>query len=359
VIDSKAKVLWDSGKEEPLSKGYVEDLLETIPRRADGKIQVLASKFLPGEPLGPYDYQGTRKDDPNDIYSHEDRRELRGLLVFLSWMNHNDSDSVNTLDMYYTDEQGRKYVRHNLIDFGTILGSGATLPHTRRVGNEYYIEFTPMFKALGTLGFWERPWHHTEFPEYRSLGRIESKRFDAATWKPDYPFPPGDKMDAEDAFWAARTVMRFTDEMIRAIVNTGNWEEPGAEDYLAQTIIERRDQVVRYHLARINPLDNFQISDSTMTFANLGVEAGLASGCSYSYEWSRFDNRTQAAVPLASRGTSRETAVPVPSDELDYMLVRISSECAGQETWKHPVAVYIRTAPARAIVGIERHRQNP
>lgn len=355
VIASKARVIWDTGKQEPLSRGYVENLLESIPRRKDGAIQVLASKFLPGEPLGPFDYQGTRKDDPNDIYPHEDRRELRGLRIFDAWMNHNDSDSVNTLDMYYTDPEGRKYVRHCLLDFGTVLGSGATLPHTRRVGNEYYIEFNPMFKSLATLGLWERQWHHIKYPDFTSVGRFDSEHFVPQNWKPDYPFPPGVKMDAEDAFWATRTVMRFTDDMVRAIVKQGRWEEPGAEDHVATTLISRRDKIVAHYLTQINPLDEFNVDGSSLRFANLGVRVGLASDCNYEYEWNTFDNATRVATPVASRGTAHETAIPIPQAKADFLQARISSVCAGQAEWKKPVSIYLRTGNSLEIVGIERH----
>ena len=67
------------------------DLLRDVPFRSDGSVQVVASKFLSGKPIGPYDFQGTRSDDPNDIFPHQDRRELRALQIFAAWMNHNDS----------------------------------------------------------------------------------------------------------------------------------------------------------------------------------------------------------------------------------------------------------------------------
>ena len=86
---------------------------------------------LPGRPIGPFDVQGVRSDDPNDIFPHEDRRELRALQIFCAWLNHNDSDSVNTLDMYYTDDEGRSYVMHHLIDFGT---TGSCAPSACRIG---------------------------------------------------------------------------------------------------------------------------------------------------------------------------------------------------------------------------------
>ena len=154
-VDPGAEVIWESAQVTRLTRGYVRDVLEDVPRRPDGSIQVVASKSLPGRPIGPFDFQGTRSDDPNDIILHQDRRELRAYRIFTAWLNHNDSDAVNTLDMYFTDEQGNSFVKHNLIDFGTIMGSGATQPHARRVGNEYYIEFKPALKSAATLGIWD------------------------------------------------------------------------------------------------------------------------------------------------------------------------------------------------------------
>ena len=232
-VDPDAEVLWDSGHTDALSRGYVDDLLEGVPVRRDGTIQVVASKLLPGRPIGPFDFQGVRSDDPNDIFPHEDRRELRALQIFCAWLNHNDSDSVNTLDMYYTDAQGRGYVVHNLIDFGTTMGSGATHPHVRRMGNEYYIEIAPALKAAATLGMWDRPWRHVEYVEYPSVGRFESAYFQPEAWRPDYPNPAFTKMTPQDALWATRTVMRFSDDAVRAIVATGQYDDPAAEAYVA------------------------------------------------------------------------------------------------------------------------------
>lgn len=351
VLLKKGLVIWDTGKREPISKGYVKDLLTRIPRRPDGTIQVTASKFLPGEPLGPFDYEGTRDDDPNDIYLHQDRRELRGLKIFDAWMNHNDSDSVNSLDMYHTDEQGRKYVKHYLIDFGSVFGSGASLPHSRRVGNEYYLDFPPMFKALGTLGLWERWWHHTHYPPFESIGRFESTNFDPATWVPDYPNPAHDRMQPDDAFWATRIVAKFSDDAVRAIVKTGNWEEPGAEEYMVKTLIERRDKIVRYYLQKMNPIGDFKVVGGNLTFTNIGVTAGLSSSCNYSADWFEFDNDTQQTKSIGTTQTSAEMKTAVPKSDAKYLLAQISSNCEGQPNWKSPVKVYLRGTD---IVGIER-----
>ena len=47
----------------------------------DGTVRVLASRYIKGKPVGEYRYYETRSDDPNDIFPHEKRRELRALRV--------------------------------------------------------------------------------------------------------------------------------------------------------------------------------------------------------------------------------------------------------------------------------------
>ena len=52
-------------------------------------------------------------------------------------------------------------------------------------------------------------------------------------------------MRADDAFWAARLVARFSDEAIRAIVAKARYSDPRAADHIAATLIKRRDKVLR------------------------------------------------------------------------------------------------------------------
>ncbi len=357
-LDSNAEVIWESAQVTRLTRGYVKDVLEQVPRRPDGSIQVVASKFLPGRPIGPFDFQSVRSDDPNDIIPHQDRRELRAYRIFTAWLNHNDSDSVNTLDMYTTDEKGDRFVKHYLIDFGTIMGSGATQPHARRVGNEYYIAFKPALKSAATLGIWDRPWRNVKYRIFRSVGRFESKSFQPEKWKPDYPNPAFDKMQLQDALWATRTVMRFSNEAIRAIVETGQYDDASAADHVVATLIERRDKTVRYFLSQINPLDGFVASSAggktNLRFTNLGVEAGLASACRYEYQWHRFDNETEAATELGSAATSSVPILPVQADEEPFLMVRISTLCPDQPAWKSSVDVYLRNGSTPTVVGVER-----
>ena len=45
------------------------------------------------------------------------------MAVFAAWLNHDDSRSINNLDTLVRDS-GRTVIRHNLLDFGSTLGSG-------------------------------------------------------------------------------------------------------------------------------------------------------------------------------------------------------------------------------------------
>ena len=59
-----------------------------------------------------------------------------------------------------------------------------------------------------------------------SVGRFEADAFDPLKWKPEYPNPAFDNMRPDDAFWAARIVSQFTDEVIRAVVEKAHYSDP-------------------------------------------------------------------------------------------------------------------------------------
>jgi hypothetical protein len=148
-IGAGATIKGDNGRERPFDASDLEAVLARSARRDDGLYRVVASKALRGTPLGPFRYHGTRPDDPNDIYHHEHRRELRGLRVYAAWLNHDETRSINTLDTL-VDADGRRVVRHHLIDFGSTLGSGSTVAQKPRAGNEYIWEARPTFITMLT-----------------------------------------------------------------------------------------------------------------------------------------------------------------------------------------------------------------
>ena len=112
------------GDRVPLRNFRVRRMIRRVPRDERGRMRVIASKYVEGVPIGPFRYYGTRSDDPNDVIPHEHRRELRGLRLFAAWTNHDDTRAQNTLSSW-VEQDGRHYVRHWLLDFGSTFGSAA------------------------------------------------------------------------------------------------------------------------------------------------------------------------------------------------------------------------------------------
>jgi hypothetical protein len=310
VIDPAATTVDMRGRKRTMTRKDVDQLLARGAKLPNGKYRATLSRFADGRPLGYFKYYGTRPDDPNDIHPHEHRRELRGSRVFAAWLNHDDSRGLNSLDML-EGQPGRQFIRHYMFDFGSIMGSGSTMPQVPRAGNEYILEWGPAMKTLATLGLYIRPWILVDYWEgAKSVGRFEGDFFDPVKWRPEYPNPAFDNMTPDDAFWAARLVSKFSDEAIRAVVAKARYSEPGAADHIIKTLILRRDKVLRAWLTGVNPLVNARLSsDGLLTFENAAVDAGIAKPpTEYRFTLSRFDNATGAATALIEGGVTAGTS---------------------------------------------------
>ena len=67
AIAEDALVEDETGRKREMRPADVDAVLAQAARNPDGSYRVVASKALPGKPLGPFRYYGTRPDDPNDI----------------------------------------------------------------------------------------------------------------------------------------------------------------------------------------------------------------------------------------------------------------------------------------------------
>ena len=360
VVSPKATTVDMSGRQRPLRRDDVLRVLRRAARLPNGKYRALASRFADGRPLGYFKYYGTRPDDPNDIYPHEHRRELRGSRVVAAWLNHDDSRGLNSLDMLETAGT-RRFVRHYIFDFGSIMGSGSTVPQKPRAGNEYILEWEPALKTLATLGLWVRPWVKVDYPEVaKSVGRFEGDFFDPALWRPEYPNPAFDNMQPEDAFWAARIIARLPDEAIRAVVGKAQYSEPGAADYITATLITRRDKVLRTWLTGVNPVvDVILATDGTLTFDNAAVSAGVASAPNeYVVTWSLFDNTTGELVGTSEEQRVRESRSSAPPRMLegpDFLVAEVRTIHPEYSHWSAPIRAYFRREAGNwRTVGLER-----
>lgn len=360
VIGEAASITDQDGRRHRMRQRDIDALLEKAARGRDGSYRVLASRRLPGTDVGRFRFYGTRPDDPNDIFPHEHRRELRGLSVFAAWLNHDDSRSVNTLDML-VPVGDRAIVRHHLIDFGSTLGSGSTQAQTTRAGNEYIWEARPTLITMLTLGFYVRPWVRVDYPDYPAIGRIEANYFTPEAWKPEYPNPAFLNARPDDQFWAARIVAAFSEEAVRATVGTAEYSDPRAAEYLVETLLARRGKVLMTWLNGTNPLVSPSLSASgELTFENAAEQAGVSKQAErYTVAWSRFDNATGTHDAVGEVQTVTGTRAQAPEALLatrpDYLAARVSAFKADRPAWQQPVQLYFRRSGAEwTLVGLER-----
>jgi hypothetical protein len=249
ALDDKATYKDAEGRTQPLTARILDEILRRAPREYFGEYRAVASKMLAGKPKGGFSFAGVRDDDPNDIIPHEHRRDVRGLRVFSAWLEHNDIRVGNTLDMYVS-EGGRRFLRHYLIDFGSTLGSDTVFPNRPEVGQAHIFDARQAGLTLVTLGIWQPKWATPEPIRFRSVGRYSAEGFDPRRWKSNFPLVAFENMTEADAQWAAEIIGSFTDEQIRAAVDTGELSNPGAAEYLAEQLIARRDTIVATYLGR-------------------------------------------------------------------------------------------------------------
>jgi hypothetical protein len=359
VIDPTATVKRPNGARTRFSQDDITRVLERAARNPDGTYRASAGRLLPGNVLGPFRYQGTRSDDPNDLVPHEHRRELRALRVFGAWTNLVDWKAGNTLDAL-VEENGRSIVKHYLQDVGSSLGM-ANNKHEWDMGWEYYYDRPATRKRFFTFGFALSPWQTVPYTEYPSINIFEGDRFDPTAWKPQTPVTAYIELRADDAFWAARRVMAFTDELIGAAVQTGQYSDPAAERHLAAVLIKRRDAIGRAYLTAINPVVNPRLDPAgVLTFENAAVVARFAEApAAYRAVWFRFDNATGETRPIAeTRSTTTSMAQPpglLPAAPGSFIAIDIAADSATHESWQRPVrVVFRRSGEGWKLVGLDR-----
>ncbi len=336
------------GKEQPMTEEDVEKILARVPRTANGRIRGLASYYLSGRPAGEFRYHGTRPDDPNDIVPHEHRRDLRGLFVFCAWLGHDDSRAINTLDMV-VEENGVPFIRHHLVDFGSILGSASVYSNSSRSGNEHLFEWGKASKQVLTLGFAPPRYHRLKYNYFPSVGKFDYRVFDPELWTTEEPNPAFKNRLPDDAYWAAKKVMAFSDRDIRAIIEQGKYSDPEAVEWLIECLIRRRDIVGKKYFTAVLALDNFRVAEGRLQFEDLAVKRGFSEPQDYQVEWSEFDNDAEKHVALEGAGFDLPRSATDGADG-PYFAARIAAVDPAKT-----VTVYLRKrGPGFQIVGIDR-----
>lgn len=343
------------GRKEPFTQEVLDEVLAKVAVRPDGKIRAIASRLLKGQPLGPFSYHGRRGDDPNDHIPHQHRRELRGLKVLASLVNHFDTKDHNTLDML-VEEDGKRFVRHYLIDFGSTLGSDGDEPKNIYTGYAYTFDLEQAVVSLATLGMRRWSWEGASAEGMPpSVGYFESERFTPPGWKPLHANPAFDHMTANDAFWATEIVADLSSDDLMAFIEAAEYSDPETAPYLHRVLLERRRKIIDYYYSKVNPLDGFRLGQDgttlSLAFDDRWVRdsVGTADQVAHRYRFGHGTGSWGAYQPLDGNGPvvlgadtlerMRRVIASARTDNDRVFNVQIQSRRNGR--WGHWVKAYI------------------
>lgn len=340
------------GRKRAMRPRDIDDMLKRVARGPNGDVRALASLIIPGEVLGGFKFYKHRAGDPNEIAPHEHMRVLRALHVFSAWLNHTDHKALNTLDVV-VEENGRRFVRHFLIDFGSALGSDGLRPKDPRLGHEYMIAPKPALRDLLSAGLYVPLYARLDYPDDPAVGNIASATFRPDQWKTNYPNAAFLSRLPGDEYWAAKKVLAFSDSEIRAIVATGEFSDPESVEILSRVLIARRDIVARTFIPKLLSIENARIEGNTLRFDDLAAERGLAAPRTYEVEWTRFDNLTGE-----SSKTAEGTGMTLPAAVASAPAGSYWAATLRANGMSRSATLYFRRDTDWKLVGIDREGAN-
>jgi hypothetical protein len=366
TIAPDAKSESSDGDKIPMTETDLDKVFAKAHQLPDGRYRGSASLFLDGKPLGPFRYEGTRSDDPNDVIPHNDRRELRGNRLMSAWVNHFDAREQNTLDMWVETGGGAGFIRHHIIDFGDCFGSIFEPPEMgRRLGHSSYLDIPDLFQDWLTLGLVQRPWEGKRFGVSKNVfGYYDVKSFVADEWEPGYPNPAMMRMTERDGAWMARILARFTHEHIRAAIAQGHIGSDFLEQELFRILEGRRQEILKRYLSRLAPLSRPRVSDDILCLDDLSRAADTVPSFSR-----RYEARAWAGDPLTPAPTSAavtrgkfEVCVRLPrlqASEASPQYLVVDVFAIGGGTRRRPARVHLYDVGDRLrVVGLERPYEN-
>jgi hypothetical protein len=262
-------------------------LLARTPLVGEGKIRVLASRWLEGRSLGPFAYEGRRGDDANDRVDHSDRRDLRGFGVFAAWINDVDTLQNNTLDMYEGAE-GQGHVVHYQQDVGGAFGTWAAAVAPSWMGLEGYFDPDLIIASFLSIGLWPQPWEMPVFERehallvkrWPALGGFDAAHFAPRRWRAALTNPAFARQTARDRYWGAKRIVAFSPDELRAAISTGRYQADVATR-LFEVLWERRRRIADAYLRELASLDYFRVEGQRLCFDDLFYVAGLSGESHY------------------------------------------------------------------------------
>jgi hypothetical protein len=359
----------NSGVTRAFDGAALDHVLSEANRRAE-QYRMQASGWLPGYLIGPFRYERTRSDDPNDAIAHDDRRELRGGRVLAAWLNHFDAREQNTMDSWIASNPGAGhdsspgYVRHYYIDTSDSFGSEWSWDGvSRRLGRSYILDWGDIAYDFVTLGTQTRSWERlSRRPGFELFGYYGADEFDPDGWKNEYPNPAFSRATEHDNAWMARIMSRLEPDEIPALVALGQFSQPAHAAYLANVLEARLQKILQRYFSELSPLADPQLSArGELCFTDLARRRGVWPETRFEYSADVTTETETRALPV-QRGAAGRVCVQLahrsfapelePGAAARYLTVTLSNLAARQ-----PLRAHLYDLGARwgfALVGLER-----
>lgn len=261
------KVTANDGVTRPFDQEALEKVYGQAVKKGD-RYRFQASAWLGGYLLGPFKYEGTRSDDPNDIIPHEDRRDLRGGRLLAAWLHHFDAREQNSMDAWMASDKAHPesspgWVKHYYLDTSDCLGSVWDWDGiSRRMGDSYLLDWQDIGVDFATFGLIERPWERKRMePGMEMFGYFSAREFDPERWRNEYPNPAFSRATEHDNAWMARILSRFDRADIVTLVKIGKFSRQDAEDYLVDVLEQRLRKILLRYLTVLSPIADVHVED--------------------------------------------------------------------------------------------------
>jgi hypothetical protein len=288
-----------------------------------GSFRVTALSIPPSVWLGYAEESGTRGDDPNDVVAHEDRRVVRSLQVFASWISLSGLGPSKTMDRYLgAPREG--HVVHFLVGLDDALGADEVvrvtdLPPGQGGGSP--------FVRLLTLGLAPNPARRPTQVEIPALGELDAE-VDPEGFLPSTPYAPIERLTSADGYWAAKRIAALSAAHIALAIEAGKISDRRAQRALQSALEARRDRVASHWFERVTPLDLKKIEATQLTLRDEAIYYGWATAETTDYYvdfLTAQGSRVGDQLDIVPQGDEFPLILPAAALDAaqDYLVVRI------------------------------------